>query len=67
MIDNEAMFGEFLINFFKTENDSEVYSSYMESCSNGIARNASVVARHNALEKSYNEFFKVEENSEKIS
>ena len=64
---NESMFAEWLINFFKTENDSEVYSSYMEACSNGIARNASVVARHNALEKSYNEFFKVEENSEKIS
>ena len=61
---NEPMFGEFLINFFKTENDSETYSAYMEACSNGIARNSSVVARHNALEKSYLEFFK--ENSENI-
>lgn len=61
---SEAMFGEFLINFFKTENDSETYSSYMEACSNGIARNASVVARHNALGESYSEFFK--ENSENI-
>ena len=25
---NEAMFGEFLISFFKTENDSETYSAY---------------------------------------
>lgn len=64
---NEAMFGEFLIAFFKTENDSETYATYMEACSNGIARNASIVARNNALGKSYNEFFKVEENSEKIS
>ena len=61
---SEAMFAEFLINFFKTENDSETYSAYMEACSNGIARNASVVARHNALEKSFSEFFK--ENSENI-
>lgn len=69
-IDNnisEAMFGEFVINFFKTENDSDVYKEYMEACSNGIARNASVVARHNALGEGYKEFFKMEENSEKVS
>ena len=64
-IDNgisEAMFGEFLINFFKTENDTDVYTRYMEACSGGVARNASIVARHEALGKSYLEFFK--ENSE---
>lgn len=60
----ESMFSEFLIDFFKTENDSETYSAYMEACSNGIARNASVVARHNALNKSFMEFFK--EDSENI-
>ena len=66
-IDNdisEAMFAEFLINFFKTENDSDVYVEYMEACSNAIARNASIVARHNALGKSYGKFF--QENSENI-
>lgn len=69
-IDNdisEAMFAEYMVNFFKTENDTELYSKYAEACSNGIARNASVVARHNALGESYNEFFKTEENSEKVS
>ena len=64
---NEAMVSEWLINFFKTENNTEVYDSYMEACSGGVARNASIVARHNALGKSYGEFFKAEENSEKIS
>ena len=64
---SEAMFGEWLINFFKTENDTDVYSSYMEACSGGVARNTSVVARHEALGKSYKEFFKTEENSEKVS
>ena len=59
---NESMFGEWLVSFFKTENDSDVYTKYMEACSNGVARNASVIARHNALGKSYEEFFKVEEN-----
>ena len=60
----ESMFADFMVNFFKTENDSETYSAYMEACSNGIARNASVVARHNALNKSFMEFFK--EDSENI-
>ena len=62
---NEAMFGEWLINFFKTENDSDVYVKYMEATSNGVARNASIVARHNALGESYAEFFK-EENSKEV-
>ena len=61
---NEAMFAEFLINFFKTENDSDVYAEYMEACSNAIARNASIVARHTALGKSYGNFFK--ENEENV-
>lgn len=61
---SEAMFADFLIDFFKTENDSDVYAEYMEACSNAIARNASIVARHNALEKSYGKFF--QENSENI-
>lgn len=59
---NEAMFAEYLINFFKTENDSDVYTRYMEATSSGVARNASIVARHEALSESYKEFFK-EENS----
>lgn len=61
---SEAMFGEFLINFFKTENDSDVYAEYMEACSNAIARNANIVARHEALGKAYGKFFK--ENSENV-
>ena len=64
---SEVMFGEWLINFFKTENDTEIYSKYSEACSNGIARNASILARHNALGESYKNFFKTEENSKKIS
>ena len=63
----EAMFGEWLVNFFKTENDSYVYTKYMEASNHGIARTANIVARHNALGESYKEFFKLEENSEKVS
>jgi hypothetical protein len=64
---NEAMMAEWLVNFFKTENNTDVYAKYMDACSGGVARNASIVARHEALGKSYKEFFKTEENSEKVS
>lgn len=60
---SESMMAEWLINFFKTENDSDVYSRYMEACSNGVARNMSIMARNEALGESYGEFFK-EENTE---
>lgn len=61
---SESMFADFLIDFFKTENDSDVYTEYMEACSNAIARNASIVARHTALGRSYGKFFK--ENEENV-
>ena len=69
-IDNgigESMMAEWLINFFKTENDTDVYAKYNEACSGGVAKNASILARHEALGESYKEFFKTEENSEKVS
>lgn len=61
----EAMVAEWLITFFKTENDTEVYAKYNDACTGGVAKNASIVARHEALEESYKEFFK-EENSENV-
>jgi hypothetical protein len=36
----------------------------MEACSNAIARNASIVARHTSLGKGYGKFFK--ENEENV-
>lgn len=62
---SESMVAEWLTNFFKTENNTDVYSKYMDACSGGVAKNASVVARNEALGESYKEFFK-EENSENI-
>lgn len=59
----EAMMAEWLVNFFKTENDTAVYNKYMQASKEGVARNASIVARHEALSESYAEFFK-EENAE---
>jgi hypothetical protein len=55
---NEAMFSEWLVNFFKTENNTETYAKYNEASSHGIAKNANVMARHEALNESYTEFFK---------
>ena len=63
---SEAMIADWLINFFKTENNTDVYARYMGASSGSVASNASVVARHEALGESYKEFFK-EENSEKVS
>ena len=64
---SESMVAEWVVNFFKTENDTEVYDKYNNACSGGVAKNASVVARHEALGESYKDFFKTEENFEKIS
>ena len=59
---SEAMVAEWLVDFFKTENDSDVYTKYMEACTGGVARSASIMARHEALGQSYKEFFKEAEN-----
>lgn len=55
----ESMFSDFMVNFFKTENDSDEYNEYMNATTNGVARNISIVTRNNALEKSYKNFFKI--------
>lgn len=60
----ESMFSEWLISFFKTENNSDVYTAYMDATSNGVARSTSITARHEALGESYAEFFK--ESEEKV-
>lgn len=54
---NESMFADWLVGFFKTENDSDVYNRYMEATSNAVARTANIVARHEALGESYGKFF----------
>ena len=56
----EAMFSDFLVSFFKTENDSEEYTKYMDACMHSISKSANIVARHEALGKSYKDFFKEE-------
>lgn len=60
-----AMVADWLVSFFKTENGSEEYSSYMEACSHSVSRNSSILARHEALGKSYKDFFKTGDELEK--
>ena len=55
---SEAMMADWLINFFKTENDTDVYTKYMNATTGSVASSASVNARHEALNESYVEFFK---------
>lgn len=59
---SEAMMAEWLINFFKTDNESDLYKRYNEACSNAVSKNASITVRHEALEESFNEYFKTENN-----
>lgn len=61
---SEAMFAEWLVNFFKTDNNTEEYSAYMEASAHGVARNANILARHEALGKSYKDFFKADSDVE---
>lgn len=62
---SEAMFSDFLVSFFKTENESEEYSSYIGASAHSVTRNGNIVARHEALGKSYKDFFKSEYEMEK--
>ena len=61
---NEAMFAEWLVNFFKVENASKEYMNYMEASSNGVSRNISIVTRHESLGKGYKDFFKTTDKEE---
>lgn len=61
----EGMMAEWIIDFFMTNNDSKMYEEYEAATHGGVARNASIVARHNALGKSFEEFFK-EENANDV-
>ena len=61
----DGMMAEWIIDFFMTNNDSKMYEEYEAATHGGVARNASIVARHNALGKSFKEFFK-EENTNSV-
>ena len=55
------MMADWLIEFFDTT-DASVSYEYNNACSCGSARNYSIVARHNALSESYEEFFKLDDD-----
>jgi hypothetical protein len=57
---SDGMMAEWIIFFFMVDNDSKAYEEYESYCHGGVARNQSIVGRHEALGKSFKEFFKVE-------
>lgn len=59
---SQGMMAEWIIDFFMVSNDSKLYEEYEAATHGGVARNTSIVARHNALGESFKEFFKIENN-----
>lgn len=60
-IDAEMM-ASWLVEFFDTKDTASVSDDYNAACAGGSAKNVNIIARHNALSKSYAEFFKNDED-----
>lgn len=56
----EELMADWLIDFFTSDDGASVDKSYNDACS-GSAKNASVIARNDALAESYAEFFKMDD------
>lgn len=54
---SESMFADFMTAFFKTENNSDEYTEYMNASVSGVASNGAIMSRHAALRKFYDKFF----------
>lgn len=48
---------DWIVTFFGVEKGASVSEQYNEACSNGIAKNASILARYEALDDSFRAFF----------
>lgn len=59
-IDSEMM-ADWIVEFFGTKDTATVSDDYNSACTGGSAKNANIVARHEALADSYAEFFKTDE------
>jgi len=59
-IDVELMV-DWLLDFFGSVETATVSDSYNNACYGGVAKNVNIVARNTALEESYNDFFKADE------
>lgn len=47
-----------IISFYKTDDGASNSSRYNNACRSGVAKGINILARHSALEESYEEFFK---------
>ena len=59
---DEKMMADWLVEFFGIKDTASVSEEYNVACTGGSAKNANIVARHEALADSYDEFFKSDEN-----
>lgn len=59
-VDTEMM-ADWLIEFFGANDTASVSEEYNAACTGGSAKNANIVARHDALADSYAEFFKFDD------
>lgn len=57
---SEDMMADWLVSFYGTKDGASVDAEYNEACGSGSAKNANIVYRNDALEKSYDAFFKVD-------
>lgn len=62
----EDMMAAWLIDFFTSEDGASVSDEYNEACGSGSAKAANIQARNAALEESYAEFFKVDDEENTV-
>lgn len=58
---DEEMMADWLVEFFGTKDTASVSEKYNDSCVGGSAKNVNIIARNDALDESYAEFFKTDE------
>lgn len=63
---NAEMMADWLVEFFGTKDTASVSEEYNTACAGGSAKNANIIARHNALSESYVEFFKNDEETTEL-
>lgn len=57
---SEDMMADWLVDFFTSDEGATVSEDYNEAAGSGSAKSINIVTRHEALEESYEEFFKVD-------
>ena len=59
---NCNMMADWVVDFFGVKDTASISEEYNNACTGGSAKNANILSRHNALEKSYAEFFNTDDS-----